>query len=143
MENVNWLSMVLATLVPMVLGFLWYSPMLFGKAWMEAIGMTEEKQRSGNMPVMMGLSILMAFLLSFFFINFNNAPGQEGDFDSFGHGAFHGVILFLIFATMYVSNALFEQRSGKAMLINLAFWLLCCIVMGGILDAMNHWPNTV
>ncbi len=134
--------MVLATLVPTVLGFLWYSPWLFGKQWMDAIGMTEEKARSGNMPLMMGISILMAFLLSVFLVNFNNSPGQEGEFDSFGHGAWHGVFVgFLVFGTMYISNSLFEQRSGKAILLNVAFWLLCCAVMGGILDAMNHWPN--
>ena len=30
MENVNWLSMIIATLIPSVVGFLWYHKALFG-----------------------------------------------------------------------------------------------------------------
>lgn len=33
--NVNWLAILGATISAMVIGFLWYSPILFGKEWME------------------------------------------------------------------------------------------------------------
>ena len=60
MENLNILSIVISALVPMVMGFVYYHKALFGKAWMDSIGMTEEKQKSANMPVMMGVMLLMA-----------------------------------------------------------------------------------
>ena len=142
MENVNWLSMILSTLTPTVLGFAWYHKATFGKAWMDSIGMTEEKAQSGNMTMMMGLSLVMAFILSFFLINFNNSPGQEGEFDTFRHGAFHGAFIGLVIVMpTFISNGLFEQKSWKNMLINVAYWTVTLAVMGGILDAMNHWPN--
>ncbi|NNF02415.1 MAG: DUF1761 domain-containing protein, partial [Bacteroidia bacterium] len=95
MENVSWLSLVIATLIPMVMGFIYYHKALFGKAWMDSIGMTEEKAKEANMGMVMGVSIVMSFLIAFFMLNFCNGLGQEGvagEFDTFKHGAAHGVI---------------------------------------------------
>ena len=39
---VNWLGVILGTVLSMVLGFLWYGP-LFGKTWLALIGKTEEE----------------------------------------------------------------------------------------------------
>ena len=142
MENVNWLSFILAVLTPMIIGFIWYNPKVFGKAWMDSIGMTEEQAQQGNMPVIMGVSLLLSALLAFFLINFNNQPGQEGVFDTFKHGAFHGVFLGItVGLPILVTNGLFEQKNAKNLLINSAYWLVTMALMGGILDAMNHWPN--
>lgn len=144
MENVNILSMVISTLVPMIMGVIWYSKPLFGNAWMKAIGMTEEQQKSGNMPLMMGMGILAALILSFFLLNFNNSPGQEGQFDTYGHGAAHGVVLALfIVIPIFISKGVFEQKSWKYIAITGVFWLLCLAIMGAVLDGMNHWPNEV
>ena len=63
--EVNWLIHIVAALVPMVVGFIWYNPKVFGTAWMNAAGMTEERVKSGNMPLIFGLSLVMAFILSF------------------------------------------------------------------------------
>ena len=106
--------------------------------------MTEEKQKSANMPVLMGVSIVMAFLMSFFMMNFVNGAGQEGQFDSFGHGVTHGIILSLfVVIPLFVSNGLFEQKSFKNMMINGLYWLVCFALMGGVMDAMNHFPNVI
>jgi hypothetical protein len=145
MEKVNFLSLVLASLVPMVVGFIYYHKALFGKAWMESIGMTDEKQKSANMPVMMAVSLVMSFLIAFFMMQFCNGAGQEGvngEFDTFKHGALHGIIvsLFLIIPVV-ISNGLFEQKSWKNILINGLYWMITLAIMGGIVDAMNHFPN--
>ena len=63
--EINWLVQIGAALVPMVIGFIWYNPKVFGNAWMNAAGMTEEKAKSGNMPLIFGSSFLFALLLSF------------------------------------------------------------------------------
>ncbi len=77
-------------------------------------------------------------------MNFNNGVGQEGEFDTFKHGAAHGAILsvFLVMP-IFITNGLFEQKSWKNMLINIGYWLITLAIMGGIVDAMNHWPNTM
>ena len=60
----NFLPLLVAALVPTVIGFLWYGP-LFGKPWMKSTGMTEEKMKSANMPMVFGLSLLFALILAF------------------------------------------------------------------------------
>ena len=142
MESINWISVLLAALVPLVMGFIWYHKALFGKAWMAATGITEEKAKESNMVVTFGLSLLMAAIMAFFFVNFNNSTGQEGVFDTFKHGAAHGALIGLFIAMpIMITNGLFEHRGWKLILINLGYWLVTMAIMGGIVDAMNHFPN--
>lgn len=63
--EVNWLTHILAALIPMIVGFVWYNPSVFGKAWMNGIGLTDERIKAGNMPVIFGLSFVLAIVLSF------------------------------------------------------------------------------
>lgn len=138
--TINWLSVVIATLIPMIVGFIYYHPKVAGTAWMQSIGMTEEKAREANMAVTFGLSLVLSFLLAFFLMNNVNGPFQEGEFDTFKHGAFHGVIVGLLVAVpVMVTNGLFEQKSAKNLIINTLYWVLTMALMGGVLDAMNHW----
>jgi hypothetical protein len=143
-ENINWLSLVIATLIPMIMGFIWYHKAVFGKAWMAETGMTEEKAAQGNMAVIFGTSLVMAFLISFFLLLNCNGPGQEGQYDTFKHGMGHGLIvgLFVVMPT-FVTNGLFEQKSWKLIFINVFYWVACFILMGGVVDSMNHWTGAI
>ena len=60
----NFLIILLAALIPMVTGFIWYNPNVLGKAWMQAAGITEEQAKGANMALMLGLSFVFAFLLA-------------------------------------------------------------------------------
>lgn len=60
----NFLAIIVAALIPMIIGFIWYHPKLFGNTWMQVAGMTEEKIKSGNMALIFGLSFLLSLLLS-------------------------------------------------------------------------------
>ena len=61
----NFIAILVAALVPMVLGFIWYHPKVFGTVWMQLTGMTEEKAQQGNMFLKFGLSFVFSFLLAF------------------------------------------------------------------------------
>ncbi len=142
MGDINWLSFAISMVMPMIVGSVYYHKKVVGTAWMDTIGMTEEKAQKANMAIIFGVSLTMSALLTFFLLVFNNDPGQEGQFDTFQHGAFHGAFVGLIIAMpVMVTNALFEQRSWKYMLINIAYWVITLALMGGVVDAMNHWPN--
>ena len=75
----NWIAIIVAALVPTVIGFIWYNPKVFGTAWMNASGMTEEKMKGANMGVIFGvslvLSILLAIAMTGITIHQNNVPG--------------------------------------------------------------------
>lgn len=142
MEHINWLSVIFAVLIPIIMGFIYYHPKLFGTAWRNSLGLKEEDFDKQNKAKVFGIAIVMSFFLAFLLLNFNNGPGQEGQFDTFGHGAFHGLILGVFFAVpILVTNGLFEMRNLKNLAINALYWVITLMFMGGVLDAMNHWPN--
>jgi hypothetical protein len=140
--KVNFLILLAATLVPLVVGFIWYSPKIgFGKAWMAATGMTEESAKGANMGLMFGLTILfsffMAFVLQSFVIHqfplfgllsqqpdFKTAGSESSvlwekmyglygnSFRTFKHGAFHGALMGIFFAMPIVAINALFERKS-------------------------------
>jgi len=154
--EINIYALLVAALVPLIMGFVWYNPKLFGTAWMREAEMTEEKMKAGNMPVIFIISFILSFLLSFFVqfitIHQTGALGMIGGdltkalpsysafmadygaaFRTFKHGALHGTMagIFFVLPVMAV-NGLFERKSWKYILINAGFWAVCLAIMGGI-----------
>jgi len=135
MENipVNWIALVVAALSTLVIGFLWYGP-LFGKAWMKETGITEAQAQKG-MPLRFGLSVVLAFIAIFFIYATSVITGgmppdelhgiDNSQFHTFGH----------IAMPVLVTNALFEQKSFKYILINVGYWIVTFAIMGGIVNA--------
>ena len=60
----NWIAILVAALVPMAVGFVWYHKKVMGDAWMRETGLTEEKINGANMPMIYGLSLLFAIMLA-------------------------------------------------------------------------------
>ena len=144
METINWLSLIVASISTLVLGFIWYNPKVFGTIWMNETGMTEEKAKSSNMGLVFGLSVVMAFLVAMFLYGNVMTGGPDGmrhgteAFLTFKHGALHGSFLGLFVALpVIVTNALYEQRSFKYMMVVAGYWVVCFAIMGGIINA---WP---
>ena len=160
--NINFLAVLVAALVPMIIGFIWYNPKLLGTAWMKASGITEEKIKTGNMAVIFGVSFLLSFMLSFFFQSmvihqmhfgsmlfgttfqdpnteigamFKTIMDQYGTaYRTFKHGAFHGVLSGVFIVTPIIAiNALFERKGFKYIAINCGYWIITLMIMGGIL----------
>lgn len=59
--EISLLGIALATVIGMVLGALWYSPLLFGNLWMKCIGKTPETLGSSTVPM---IGAMLASLLS-------------------------------------------------------------------------------
>ena len=158
--EINWVSLLLAALSTLVVGFIWYNPKVFGTIWMKESGMTEEKMKGANMVLIFGMSFFYAFLISFVLqtvvIHQYGALGMVGGdtakalpsynsfmsdygtaFRTFKHGAFHGFFIGLFLALPLIgTNALYERRSFKYVVVTGGFWIGCCTIMGGIICAM-------
>ncbi len=163
--NINFIAVLLAALVPMVMGFIWYNPKVFGTAWMAASGMTPEKAKQSNMAVVFGVSFLMSLMLAFIMQAmvihqmhilslFYKMPVEDaatpegalfkqmmdmfaGSWRTFKHGALHGFIggMFIALPIM-CTNALFEGKGFKYIMINAGYWIVTMMIMGGIISAM-------
>lgn len=159
----NFLFIVIAALVPLVTGFVWYGP-LFGNAWMKEMGFTKESLEGKNMALTFILcfvfSLLLALILQTLVIHqwgvysalmgepgfaegaageattyFNNFMEVYGDrFRTFKHGALHGTILGMFLVLPILSIiAMFERKSVKYVAINTGYWIVTLAIMGGII----------
>ena len=142
--SINWLALVCAAILPLIIGFIWYGP-LFGKAWMNETGMTEAKAKQMNPAKTYGLAVIFSFLVVFFIVPQVFLGGMPPDelhgaeqFITFKHGALHGAIIGLfIVLPVFAINALFEQKSAKYIIINAGYWVLTMSLMAGLINA---WP---
>ncbi len=144
MPEINYLAIIVAAIVPSIMGAIYYGP-LFEKQWLSSLGKTKEEMVPSNMPVTYGLALLMAVIVSFFLKMFiemlHTDVNEAGELvlastHTFGHGAFHGFFLALLcVCPIVVSLSLFQKSSGKNIILNVVFWLICFALMGGILDA--------
>jgi hypothetical protein len=128
--TLNWFAVVAATLVPFVLGALWFGPLL-GKAWLAVSGLTEEQVKEANMARIFGVSLLLQLLMAFCLAMFLNAPEIGAS-----EGAFYGFLTgFGWIAPAIAVSGLFEQKSAKYMFIHGGFWTLAFTLMGLLLGA--------
>lgn len=128
----NWWAVLAAGISSMVLGGLWYSPALFGNAWMRASGITEEKARSANMAKVMGTSLLLALLGALVFAMFLGPAPALG----FATGAGLSAGLCWV-AGSFGINYLFEQRPLQLFFINGGYHTLQYTLIGAILGAWH------
>lgn len=130
MSQVNWLAIIAAALSTFLIGGLWYSPALFGKAWMKENGFTEEGMKNANMAKIFGLAFVLGLIAS---INLAMFLGPDVNV---GLGAFYGFLAgFGWVATFIGTHYLFERRSLKLFLINAGYSIVSLTVMGTIIGA--------
>lgn len=101
---------------------------------MESVGMTEDDTKKGNMPLIFGISFLLAMVVAY---KLSGGAYHHKEIDRNAlHGAFHGMLYSLYFALpVLITNSLFEQRSLKGILINSGYWVACFSAMDAILYA--------
>ncbi len=152
-----------AALIPLIVGFVWYNPKVFGTMWMKTNNLTPKDLEGANMALILGLtyvfSVLIAISLNFMVIHqisiysvVQGDPDLEvvgselnlwiesfmakygNNFRTFKHGSLHGTIAALFFATPVIAiNALFERKSTKYVLIHAGYWIVSLAIMGGII----------
>lgn len=130
MENINLLAVFAAALSTFLIGGLWYSPALLGKAWMRENGFTEESLKGGSMAKIFGLTFVLSFVAA---INLAFFLGPEM---GVGEGALYGFLAgFGWVATFLGTIYLFERKSFTLFLINAGYGIIALTVMGVILAA--------
>ncbi len=165
MDNLHWYILLITGLIPLIIGFVWYHPKVFGTAWMTASGVTPDSGKGANMALTFGLTYVFSVLLSsalmsivihqFGFMSMMmDVPGVTDstteigktfkslmdtyghNFRTFKHGALHGTIAGIFIGLPIIGvNALYEQKKGKYIFINAGFWTLSMALMGGVICA--------
>jgi hypothetical protein len=133
--EIHWIAILVAAVAGFGVGAVWYS-VLFGKAWIEARGLTEEQIRAGggNPAVLFGLTFLLDLLMAFVL---DHVLGTYGS-TSLGTAAMvaGGTALGFVIPAMAV-NYLFQQATMKHFLIDAGHWLAVFLVMGVALSLLS------
>ena len=130
MMDINWIAVVVAAVSAFVLGGLWYSPVLFGKAWTRASGVEQPNRHPG---LVFGVAFVLSLLAAIAFALFLDAGigWQRGLAIGLATGA-------AVVATSFGINYLFENKSLRLWLINggyhTAQFALYGVIVGG-------WPQ--
>ena len=103
-HHVNLLAVLVSAIATMLIGFLWYSPLLFAKPWMREMGYDPaDAAKMQEMKKSAGPAYGASFLTS------------------------------VLTATVQLTSALFTRQSMKLFAINTLYQLLCYLAMGAVL----------
>lgn len=130
--SVNWAAVVVSGIVYFLLGWLWYSQVLFGKAWMAASGidMTKAPADKGNMLRSYGLSLLAGIVMAAALALVLRAAHAEG----IGAGIAWALVAGIGFVAMAIGMmSLFPQKSPKLLAINVGYPVVGYVVMSIVL----------
>jgi hypothetical protein len=131
MPHINWLAVLAAALSMFALGGLWYSPALFGRAWMSVNQLTPEALAKSNMAKFFGLAFVLAVVMAANLAAFLAEPKTTASW-----GATAGFLAGFGWVTLGIATiALFERRSVRYVLINGGYMTVAFVVMGLIIGA--------
>lgn len=161
----NPLVVAAAALIPLVVGFIWYNPKVFGNVWMKAAGVSPDSAKGANMALVFGLTYLFSFFAAMtinqlcihqfgFYSMLQGQPGitdpnsevslffkmamekYGNEFRTFKHGALHGGLAGLFFAMPITGvGALFESKGFKYIAVHTGYWIVSLALMGGVICA--------
>lgn len=131
MENlyINHLAVFVCAVANLALGALWYSPLLFAKAWQTEAGLTDEQLAKQNPAKTYGLAFLFSWVMTYnlaFFLGDSATTAAWGTAAGFLAGFGWATLIFAVIA-------LFEQRSWKYIFINGGFITIYFTLIGFIL----------
>lgn len=134
--DINSIAVIVAALIPMVLGMPWYDPHTpTGKAWGKWMKIdhtdpkTKEEMKKG-MPKAMGGMFLSALLMSYILAHFVDYTVSN----TFVLGMQTGFWLWLGFiATSMASAVFFTKKPWKIFFIDSGFYFVALVLMGGVL----------
>jgi hypothetical protein len=130
--TVNTTGLVIAVIASMVVGGIWYSMPVFGKAWIKLQGINEDVMKKGAAKAMLGMvigSVLMAYTLAH--VSFMSFHFFDGDY-SFQQAALTSAFwMWLGFVVPVTSsNSLFNQAPWKLTFIHMFNWFFILLAMG-------------
>ena len=116
LDGVSWIGVVVGFVVSFLVGWLWYSPKLFGPKWAEGVGI---KLNDGSpMAMAMIFQILATFGLAWFF-------GITAASESLL------TIILVLFTIIFfiISNGKYAQKSNAAVMIEASYIFVMGIIM--------------
>ncbi len=115
--NINWIAVILGAVVAFVLGWIWYSPKVFGTKWAEGVGVSLGE--STGIPV----AAMLTQAIATFFLSW-----------VVGITAANNVLMMMILITMtiallMIAGSFFTKKSNYAIATETGFVVAMVVVM--------------
>lgn len=133
MINVNLLGVLLAGVVSMIVGFAWYSPMMFAKPWMKAMGYTQGslKKAQKEMGMLYGLSFLVSLLGAYVLSHVMALSMNFYHYGSVSTGLTTAFWMWLGFIMpVQLTGEIFGGKNWQLFAINTGYQLMAMLLMG-------------
>ena len=133
---INYLAVIVAAVVNMAIGSLWYGP-IFGKIWTALAGMTEEhinEAKTKGMGKSYALAFLGSFIMSYVLAHALVFASEYFKVYGFSAGLMAGFWNWLGFvAPVTLGSVLWEGKPWKLWFLNNGHYLVALLCMGAIL----------
>lgn len=138
--SINYLAVLAGTIAHFMLGALWYSPILFSKMWISAIGWTEEEvkaiEKKGGHAKTLAIQFLGTLVLVFVtahIVDFMKVVFGDSGMTNLSIGLTSGFWLWLGYiATFGLTGVVFEKHSWKLYGINMGYQFVGLMIASGI-----------
>jgi hypothetical protein len=131
MKGVNWIGVVVATIVAYLIGWVWFD-VVFGAAWMAEMHMTEAQVKAmGKMPMILGFVNTLVTCVGLGLL----VPRLD---DSLMGGLKTGLLAAIFFAgTTAAMDYIYAGASQKLLLIDVGYMLVMYAAAGAIIGALK------
>lgn len=131
LSSINYLAVLAAAISSFIIGGLWYSPMLFGKAWMRANNFSDADLQTFSKARMFGWSFVFSLIMAL-----NLAMFLAGPTTNVTWGMMAGGLAGFGWVAMAVAViGVFENKSWAYIAINGGYMTVAFVVMGAIIGA--------
>lgn len=124
LQEVNYIAVLVATIASFLIGFIWYSPSVFGTKWMQFEGLRPEDAK--NKWFIMMASFVARFILATVLALLIGGAGLMAGFQL-------GLLISIgIVASNSLMHYLFAQKCGKHWLIEAGYDIVTITLMAAI-----------
>lgn len=127
--DINYVAVLVAALVFMIVGFVWYALPVFGKSWVKEVGMKADDMKQGpgkGYAIAMGAGLVQAYVLAHF-VDYIDAV-------SWIEGLNTGLWIGVGFVAMAIAaNYVFARRSVMLWMIDAGYFIVSLAISGAIL----------
>lgn len=131
LSSVNYLAVLAAAVSSFLIGGVWYSPVLFARAWMREAGIPEERLRE-NIAGVFGGAFVLAVIIAL------NLACFLGPRAGVAWGAGAGALAGVGWAAASLATVfLFERRSRMLIVIDGGYLVVSYTAMGAIIGLLQ------
>lgn len=132
---VNYLAVFGAGVISMVIGFIWYSPLIVGKAWMKEKGYSADslKKAQKDMEKLYGLSFVLSLLTAYVLSHMVFLSDNFYQFGRLPTGLITAFWMWLGFIMpVQLTAAIFGDKNWKLFAIDTGYQLASVVSMGTV-----------